>query len=96
MGWGGGGGGWRVPASLCLTPPPLCRWQHKQFVEVSGSYLKACRAIVHFIKTPQTRLPDALEPLMHASKDHFAEMEADMPEAMLLDDSAASDGAHVH
>ena len=32
-------------------------WTEKQFLEVSPEYLEACRATLHFVKTPQTEIP---------------------------------------
>ena len=62
----------------------LRRWLHKQFVEVSPSYLDACGATVYFIKTPQTRVPEGFS--RHAPGFHWQEMEADMPEGDVMED----------
>ena len=62
----------------------LRRWFHKQFVEISASYLEACGATVYFVKTPQTHVPTEFG--THPSKDHWQEMDADMPEGDLLED----------
>jgi hypothetical protein len=31
-------------------------WKKKLFVEVDVAYLSSCKAIVHFVKTPQTQM----------------------------------------
>ena len=51
---------------------------------MSGSYLEACGAIVSFIKTPQTHVPEEFS--KHPVEDHWQEMEADMPEGLAMED----------
>lgn len=51
---------------------------------MSESYLKACGAVVYFIETPQMRIPDSFD--AHPSNFHWQEMEADMPEGVLMED----------
>ena len=73
----------RVPTYFAPFFIFACRWFSKQFVEVSASYLKACGATVYFVETPQTHVPTAFG--THPSKDHWQEMDADMPEGYLLE-----------
>jgi hypothetical protein len=48
-------------------------WKRKQFVEVSETYLKACNALVYFVKTPQMKIPTKFpkQPRLFAENDNL-------------------------
>jgi hypothetical protein len=64
-------------------------WEQKQFVEVSAAYLKASRATVTFVETPQTAIPE--EYAVTFAKFAETEVYLDKPDAYSLEEYAHSD-----
>ena len=50
-------------------------WKQKQFIEIDEEYLKYSGALVHFVETPQTCIPDtfAVDMEMYAENEQYVD-----------------------